>query len=157
MNKTILGMALIGLVLLGRAQAADDWRQQGSDAVKMNNLIEVIPSTSDIMFQMGERYKNLYWAARQGKWEFTEYQMEEMQGLIRTLMITRPGRRITAQVFLDRGFTGIAEAIEHRNWSDFERAFLEMRRECIACHSKNDHAFITLNRIPAKGGSPVLD
>lgn len=157
MKKTVIGMALIGLVLLGGAQAADDWRKQGSDAVKMNNLIKVIPGTSDVMFQMGERYKNLYWAARQGKWEFAEYQMEEMQGLIKTLMITRPERRATAQEFLERGFAGMAEAIEHRNWSGFESAFLGMRSECMACHSKNDHAFITLNRTPARGSSPVLD
>jgi hypothetical protein len=47
----------------------DDWRKTGSNEEKLNNVVEVIPSAADIMFQMGERYRNLYWAGKQGKYE----------------------------------------------------------------------------------------
>ena len=93
---------LLALSILFSSQAVangtyDDWRKSSATKEKINNLVKVIPSTSDIMFQMGERYKNFYWAAKQGKWEFAEYQMEEMQSLIRTLTITRPKRKATAE------------------------------------------------------------
>lgn len=44
-----------------------DWRKTGSDEEKLDNVVQVIPSTADIMFQMGERYRNLHWAGKQGK------------------------------------------------------------------------------------------
>ncbi len=135
----------------------DDWRKSDNDKEKLNKIIKVIPSTSDIMFQMGERYKNLYWAAKQGKWAFAEYQLEEMEGLIKTLMITRPKRGETAANFLAYGLNGYEDAIENKNWAAFQKAFSKMRQACEHCHKQNRHAFIKLQKTPAKGSSPVLD
>lgn len=135
----------------------DDWRKTGTQQEKLDNVVKVIPSTADIMFQMGERYRNLYWAGKQGKWEFAEYQTEEMQSLMKKLIITRPKRAATARVFLLDGFTGFEDAIEHKDWGKFENAFEHMRDRCMACHIQNDHAFVKLNKKPVKGNSPVLD
>ena len=134
-----------------------DWRKSGSDEEKLKKIIKVIPSTSDIMFQMGERYKNLYWAAKQGKWDFAEYQLEEMESLLKTLMITRPKRKETARNFLDYGFNGYEDAIKNKDWGAFQKTFNNMRQACEHCHKQNRHAFITLQKTPIKGSSPVLD
>jgi len=77
-----------------------DWRKSANIEEKVNQMTKVIPSASNIMIQMGERYKNLYWAAKMGKWEFANYQVEEMQELIKTLQITRPKKADTASEFL---------------------------------------------------------
>jgi hypothetical protein len=53
------------------------------------------------MIEMGERYKNLYWAAKLSKWEFAQYQVEEMASLLERLQLTRPKRAATAQQFPD--------------------------------------------------------
>jgi len=135
----------------------DDWRKTGSNEEKLNNVVEVIPSAADIMFQMGERYRNLYWAGKQGKWEFAQYQAEEMQSLVKKLIITRPKRAATARVFLLDAFNGYKEAIEQKDWQKFQTAFEHMRERCMTCHTHNAHAFVLLNKQPAKGNSPVLD
>jgi len=135
----------------------DDWRKSASDDEKLEKIIKVIPSTSDIMFQMGNRYKNLYWAAKQGKWEFAEYQIEEMESLIKKLIITRPKRKETASNFLSYAFNGYEEAIEHKDWNDFQKSFNKMRQACEHCHQQNNHAFIKLQKSPSKGNSPALD
>jgi hypothetical protein len=134
-----------------------DWRKAGSIEVKLKNLIKVIPSTSDIMIQIGERYKNLYWAAKQGKWEFAEYQLEEIESNIKTLKITRPKRTKTANIFLDSALEDMEEAIEKQNWAGFKSNFEKMRKQCVQCHVSNDHAFIIPAKTPSKGSSPVLD
>ncbi|MCW9024974.1 MAG: hypothetical protein OQK73_09875 [Gammaproteobacteria bacterium] len=154
--RSVMIIMLLSLQLNVHASETD-WRKQANTKEKLKHLIQVIPSTSDIMFQMGERYKNFYWAAKQGKWEFTEYQMEEIQGLVRELMITRPKRKATAQEFLQTGFRGFEDAIKHKNWQKFSRAFENMRGACVQCHADNDHSFIIPAVHPAKGGSPALD
>ncbi len=152
---------LLGLLMLMNPVFAQDisgdWRKSGSDKDKLNNVVKVIPSTADIMFQMGERYRNLYWAGKQGKWEFAEYQTEEIQSLIKKLMITRPERAATAQAFMQHAFAGYEEAIKQKSWVKFKAAFEHMREQCMTCHRQNEHAFIVLHKKPLKGNSPALD
>ena len=93
-----------------------DWRKTGSAEEKLENVVQVIPSAADIMFQMGERYRNLYWAGKQGKGEFAQYQSEEMQRLVKNLMLTRPNRAATAQTFLADAFEGYEQAIQQKDW-----------------------------------------
>ena len=144
-----------GVVLLSPAQAAD-WRESATQQDKVGKLVRVMPGASEIMLQVGERYKNLYWAAKQGKWEFAEYQTEELEELIEKLQITRPKRAETAGEFLRAVFPGIRQAAASRKWSRFEPAFEHLRRQCVACHARNDHGFITLP-IPKRASSPVLN
>jgi hypothetical protein len=149
-------MTLTPLILAAEEKTAD-WRKTGNDREKIDNLVKVVPGASNIMLEMGDRYKNLYWAAKQGKWQFAEYQIEEMQELMNTLMITRPKRAATAKEFLDTGFSKFPAAIASKDWKKFSAAFAHLRQGCITCHGKNDHAFINLPDVPRKGNSPVID
>jgi hypothetical protein len=151
----VLGFLLTNLVQA--EQDYKDWRQNGTNEEKLDNVIRVIPSAADIMFQMGERYRNLYWAGKQGKWTFARYQTEEMQRLVKNLMLTRPNRAATAKSFLHDAFEGYEQAIQQKDWAKFQAAFEHMRERCMACHIQNEHAFVVLNKHPAKGNSPVLD
>ncbi len=134
-----------------------DWRKNSSHEQKLINLVKVIPSTSDLMIQMGERYRNLYWAGKQGKWQFAQYQLEEMGGLIKTLKITRPKRAASIKESFGHAFEPVEAAIKNKNWGQFSRSFETMRSHCIACHKANNHAFIVLKPKPSKGNSPTLD
>lgn len=148
------------LVILPTAIANEpghDWRKSATDQQKIDHLVKVIPGASVIMQATGQRYKNLYWAAWQKKWQFAEYQIEEMQGLIKTLIISRPKRAATAKDFLNTAFDQYDQAIKNKDWSQFATAFEHMRNACMTCHSKNQHKFITLPSRPARGDSPVLD
>ena len=157
MRTVVLIITLLLTSQLYAATENQDWRKTGSAEEKLENVIQVIPSAADIMFQMGERYRNLYWAGKQGKWEFAQYQTEEMQSLVKKLMLTRPNRAATAKTFLDDAFEGYEQAIQQKDWKKFQAAFEHMRQRCMACHIQNEHAFVELNKQPAKGNSPVLD
>lgn len=151
----LLRLATLSLLLLSLSAQAADWRTTAPAADKLENLVAVMPGASVIMLQMGERYKNLYWAAKQNKWEFAEYQTEEMEDLLIMLKITRPARAKTADEFLEAVFPMISEATASKDWKRFEHAFETLRHQCMACHAKNDHAFITLP-MPKSANSPVL-
>ncbi len=138
------------------ADAAQDWRNTASTAKKVDKLIAVMPFTGNIMIEMGERYKNLYWAAKLGQWEFAGYQAEEMEELIDKLKITRPELAKTANEFLKNSYPHVSQVVRLRDWEKFSVMFDELRNECMACHSKNEHGFIALP-IPKRASSPVLN
>lgn len=154
-----IGWVILLSIAMGTAFAANgtqDWRKTGSTNKKLEKLVEALPVASNIMIEMGERYKNLYWAAKQEKWEFAEYQAEEMEELIAKLKVTHPELRKTANEFLGSMYPRMPNAIKTRNWEKFAAMFEDLRTECMACHGKNEHGFITLP-IPKKASSPVLD
>lgn len=143
--------------LLLAIPAAADWRKDGTDAEKLSNLTTLVPGTSHWMAEMGERYQNIYWAAKQEKWKFTQYQAEEIEKLVKIVMLARPKRAASAQTFLDNVFPGLNEAIDKMSWKAFEPAFVNMHGQCMACHAREDHAFVTIPLEPATAHSPVLN
>lgn len=149
-------LMLSGGIAIPVANAAQDWRNTASTAKKVDKLVEVMPATGNIMIEMGERYKNLYWAAKLGQWEFATYQAEEMEELIDKLKITRPELLKTANEFLRNSYPRLPQAIQTGDWDKFSVMFETLRSECMACHSKNAHGFIVLP-IPQRASSPVLN
>lgn len=155
-------MAGVLALLFAAAVHADsapmtDWRKDGSDAEKLENVVRAVPSASRIMIEMGERYKNLYWAGKLEHWEFAEYQVEEMQSLVKLLQLTRPARAATAQDFMDEAFEKFDAAFEKKEWEPFYQAFDHMRDQCMICHANNDHGFVVLPTHPVTASSPVLN
>lgn len=157
MTGFTLKALLSSLVLLVALPANADWRKDGSDAEKLSNLAELVPGTSHWMAEMGERYQNIYWAAKQEKWEFAQYQAEEIEKLLEIVMLARPKRAASAKIFMDNVFPEINQAIDKNTWEAFEPAFIKMHGECMACHTREDHAFVAIPLEPATAHSPVLN
>jgi hypothetical protein len=156
--KAILIHALMlsGLLVAGGALGTD-WRKEGDDAERLQKLVELVPGTAHWMIEMGDRYQNLYWAAKQGKWEFATYQSEEIEKLMQVVMLARPKRAASAQMFLDKMFPMMHEATASKDWDRFEDAFDTLNTECMACHAREDHSFVVIPREPATASSPVLN
>ncbi len=157
MKRSVLSICLAILLCPGLNVNADDWRSTGSDAEKLKNLVAAVPGTSHWMFEVGERYKNLYWAAKQGQWEFANYQLEEIESLLQMVQLTRPERAATAQQFLENGIPQMQAGLKTREWDKFKAGFHELTEACMRCHAQNDHAFIVLPDEPEGASSPVLN
>lgn len=149
-------MAPALLAFAGGAQAAD-WREEGAPDEQVANLVRLVPGAAHWMIEMGERYQNLYWAARQEKWEFAAYQAEEIEKLVRTLMLARPARAASGGIFLQNVFPMLHEAVASREWDSFAPAFRRLNAECMGCHVREDHAFVQIPPEPATAPSPVLN
>lgn len=137
-------------------ESLSDWRKSTDTPQKLEHLIEALPNAANIMIEVGERYQNLYWAAKQGKWEFAAYQAEEIKELLEKLQITRPKRAASAREFLGMIFPMLPEAVKMRDWKKFEVVFEQMRHECMICHGKNEMGFVQLP-VPRRATSPVLN
>ena len=163
MRKGILASLIMPAVLFSAVSLADrdddhgDWRKQASLEDKVEQLIKTMPSTANIMIEVGERYQDLYWAARLGKWAFAEYQLEEIESLVELLQITRPSRAATAEIFLEEGLEGFEAAFEEQDWDAFQRAFKGLNEQCMTCHVANDHGFIIVPLEPVTANSLILN
>lgn len=157
MRNLFISLILVSSLASSLPLQASDWRKKAPVKKKVDNLVKVIPGASVLMLQMGQRYRNLYWAAKLRKWEFAAYQLEEMDDLIHMLIITRPARAATARHFLSNGFKPLKQAIRQKNWDAFQAGFEHMRQKCMTCHVANRHGFIKLPRLPRHGNSPVLE
>jgi cytochrome c1 len=154
MSRGIQGSLLaLALVFAAAAGASED----ASLEDRVERLSRITPSTSDIMFQVGHRYQDLYWAAKLGKWSFAEYQLEELEALLETLQVAVPKRAATTQVFLDQGLEGFETAFKNQDWQAFQGAFKTLREQCMACHVANDHDFIVLPIEPVTAHSVILN
>ena len=145
------------LVMPAGASFGSDWREEGTGEEQLANLVSLVPGAAHWMIEMGARYQNLYWAGRQEKWEFAAYQAEEIEKLAQTLMLARPGRAASAQVFLEKVFPALHEAVASRQWETFESSFRKLNAECMACHVREDHGFVQIPPEPATASSPVLN
>jgi hypothetical protein len=139
------------------APAGADWREEAPAEEQLANVVKLVPGAAHWMIEMGERYQNLYWAARQEKWEFAAYQAEEIEKLVETLMLARPGRAASAGIFLGEVFPALHEVIAAKQWGSFETAFRKLNAACMACHVREDHAFVQIPPEPATASSPVLN
>jgi hypothetical protein len=153
----ILLCCFIAVVQADDHSSAKDWRRGDVTKDKIDNLVKLVPGTSHWMVEMGARYQNLYWAAKQEKWEFALYQVEEMESLIKTVSRARPKRADTADQFMEVAFEPVERALVSQDWGRFEKAFQQLRSECISCHHKNDHGFIVIPVTPAWAPSPELN
>jgi hypothetical protein len=147
----------LAVCLLASASLSADWREEASAEAQLANLVKLVPGTEHWMFEIGERYKNLYWAAKQENWEFAQYQVEEIEKLVEVVQLARPNRADTAQEFLETGIPAIQRGVEARKWESFQPAFVQLQHSCMTCHVKNDHGFITVPLQPKTAGSPVLN
>jgi hypothetical protein len=137
--------------------SADDWRKEGTEQTRLDNLVRLVPGASHWMAEMGGRYQNLYWAAKLGKWEFAAYQAEEIEALVNQVALARPKRAASAQLFLDKMFPMLHQAVRSRDWVKFEPAFAALNAQCMACHVREAHAFVVIPPAPATAPSPVLN
>jgi len=154
----LIGMMIGGtLIFPAKAEESGESLRTALNAEqKLEQLLTVMPGAADIMIMMGERYKNVYWAGRHGQWEFAAYQAEEIEGLIKKLIITRPKRAASAREFLGSVYPRLIDTINDHNLDRFVAEVEYLRQQCMACHVKNKHGFIRLP-IPNSATSPVLN
>jgi hypothetical protein len=115
-----------------------------------------LPGTGHIMIEVGYRYGVFYHAAKQNKWDFATYQLEELEEALERLAHLKPKHATNIAHFQAVSIPPLRQALAAQNWQKFEAGFEKMRTECMACHGKNEVGFIVLT-VPPQQFSPVLE
>lgn len=86
------------------------------------------------MAEIGYRYGELHYAAREKNWDYAKYQTEKIDLTIRLALERRPKRAQSTQPFLNEDLPAVLQAIQSQDAPQMERAMERLHNSCVACH-----------------------
>lgn len=140
MSKKLISGAVLGVLLAmggSVAMAADADTQAQLDAIKAT-----IPKFAIPMREVGDRFQNMYFAAKGGNWALAAYMSKYMNGAMNPAKLTKPEEYLSWKKFYEARFADVEHAIQTKNLPAFETAYTKVIDDCNACHKKMDYGFI---------------
>jgi hypothetical protein len=152
MFKKTIGGAFAGALLAlaaGSAMAADAETQTQLDALK-----SAIPKFAIPMREVGDRFQNMYFAAKDGNWALAAYMSKYMNGAMNPAKLTKPEEYAVWKNFYEVRFAPVEKAIQAKDLAGFEGAYTKVIDDCNSCHKKMEYPFIKVvkMKVPADVG-----
>ena len=128
--------------------AAKDVQRQ-LDAIKA-----VLPKFAIPMREVGDRFQNMYFAAKGGNWALAAYMSKYMNGAMNPAMLTKPVEYPIWKSFYEGAFAPVNKAIQGKDFKAFETAYTEVTKSCNGCHQAMGYGFIQVTKLnaPADNG-----
>jgi hypothetical protein len=108
----------------------------------LDEIAEMQPGLGRLMPEVSQRYHIAFYAAKGGNWRLAAYQLRELGGLLRLGAVTRPKYAPQLTAFEKVHLSALLEAVAHRDFPTFERAFARATEVANIYHQATDHAEI---------------
>jgi hypothetical protein len=144
---------MVGIALaLGAnvASAADPETQAQIDAIKA-----VIPKFAIPMREVGDRFQDMYFAAKGGNWALAAYMSKYMNGAMTPASLTKPAEYKDWRVFYDKDFVPVNKAIQAKDWAAFDTAYSSTIGICNECHKFMEYGFIRVVKQPVPSDNGI--
>ena len=121
---------------------------------------EYLPSISDLMLAtIQPRHERVWWAGRDGNWEFAAYELGNLQGAFKRLGHAHP---VTNDISFpemiaavtEQPFKELGSAIQSKDGDAFAKAYANLTEACNSCHQALNHGVVKIavpNRASASG------
>lgn len=143
---------IASLFLLGMSSvmfAADDLQKQITD------VKDVLPKFAIPMREVGDRFQNMYFAAKGGNWALAYYMSKYMNGAMNPAKITKPNEYPMWKVFYEETFAPVNKAIYARDFKAFDKAYMAVIKNCNDCHSAMGYGFIKVLKMKAPADNGI--
>jgi len=146
-SATILLSGSLALAATG-AFAEDDVQKQ------INAIKSVLPKFAIPMREVGDRFQNMYFAAKGGNWALAAYMSKYMNGAMNPASLTKPDEYKVWKNFNDTTFAPINKAIQAKDFKAFDAAYNSAIKSCNGCHQAMSYTFIEVKKLgaPADNG-----
>lgn len=143
-KKNACAAAMGALLAFGGASAlAADTETQGQlDAIKA-----ALPKFAIPMREVGDRFQNIYFAAKGGNWALAAYMSKYMNGALNPAKLTKPEEYGMWKRFYEDKFGPVEKAIQAKNFAEFDTAYTKVIDDCNSCHRKSDYGFIKVVKL----------
>src|SRR5262250_2859748 len=91
-------------------------------AADLNDVIGVLPKFAIPMREVGDRFQNMYFAAKGGNWALAAYMSKYMNNSMNPASVTKPAEYKVWKNFYDSTFTPVNNAIQAKDWKAFDAA-----------------------------------
>lgn len=116
-------------------------------ALTVDDIAEMQPGGARLMDEFGRRYWALYYAAKSGNWDLARYMEKESERVLAILGKVRPKYAEDLGAFVKETLGAMARAIEAKDWTSFDVAYLRGIEESDRYHVKYAKGFIRF-RVP---------
>ncbi len=139
-KRTTLVAVMVGVIFLSCAPflyAAEADLQKQIDSIK-----GVIPKFAIPMREVGDRFQNMYFAAKQGNWGLAAYMSKYMNGAMTPASLTKPAEYAMWKAFYEDTFAPVNKAIQAQDMKAFEKEYTSVIGSCNKCHDAMGYGFI---------------
>jgi len=133
-KKSVSAVLVSALVVLGVSAT--------SFAADLNDVISVLPKFAIPMREVGDRYQNMYFAAKGGNWGLAFYMSKYMNGAMNPARVTKPDEYAMWKIFYDETVAPVNKAIMAKDFAAFDKAYVSAMESCNQCHAAMGYAFI---------------
>jgi hypothetical protein len=140
---------ILATVLLFESSAV--WAQDApKDAQKqIDEIRSVLPKFAIPMREVGDRFQNMYFAAKGGNWALAAYMSKYMNGAMSPARVTKSAEYGTWKSFYEQTFAPVNKAIEAKDFNAFETAYSQVISSCNGCHAGMGYGFIKVQKLSA--------
>jgi hypothetical protein len=111
-------------------------------AADLNDVIGALPKFAIPMREVGDRFQNIYFAAKGGNWGLAFYMSKYMNGAMNPAKVTKPDEYPLWASFYTDKFAPVNKAITAKDIAAFEKEYTAVTKECNACHTAMGYGFI---------------
>ena len=129
----------VGIFVLGSGAPLTD------EAALQKSIDEIkgaLPKFAIPMREVGDRFQNIYFAAKDGNWALAAYMAKYMNGSMTPASVTKPAEYKVWKGFYDDTFAPVNKAIMAKDMKAFEKAYTAVINDCNACHQGMGYGFI---------------
>ena len=130
------------------------------DAVKdvqgqLDALKAALPKFAIPMREVGDRFQNMYFAAKGGNWALAAYMSKYMNAAMNPASLTKPAEYPVWKGFYEGTFAPVNKAIQAKDFKAFETAYTEVTNSCNGCHQAMGYGFIQVTKLDAPADNGV--
>lgn len=145
-------MVIVSLFLISFATLL--YAADGNDIQKQIDALKgVVPKFAIPMREVGDRFQNMYFAAKGGNWGLAAYMSKYMNGAMTPASLTKPTEYQVWKSFYADTFAGVNKAIAAQDLKAFEKEYEAVMPKCNGCHAGMGYGFIKV--IKQKAASDV--
>ncbi len=140
------------ILLLGTLLSMGSGVALGADAdtqKQLDDLKAAIPKFAVPMREVGDRFQDMYFAAKGGNWALAAYMSKYMNAAMNPARLTKPAEYPVWKAFYDNTFAATNKAIQAKDAKGFESAYMAVIKDCNGCHDAMGYGFIKVVRQPA--------
>ena len=146
----LLASSLVFVAIDAFAQDAAKDVQTQIDALKA-----ALPKFAIPMREVGDRFQNMYFAAKGGNWALAAYMSKYMNGAMNPAMLTKPDEYKVWKGFNDNTFAPVNKAIQAKDFKVFDTAYSNMIKNCNGCHQAMGYGFIQVTKLSAPADNGI--
>lgn len=144
-----IACVMSGFLSVAAAQEAKDTQKQ------IDELKSALPKFAIPMREVGDRFQNIYFAAKGGNWALAAYMAKYMNGSMNPASVTKPAEYKVWKSFYDETFAPVNKAIQAKDFKAFETAYTAVINDCNNCHQGMGYGFIKVVKLSAPADNGI--